>query len=207
MSYKVMFELDYRPNGDTVDDFAQKYMKELPRIYEIITNIQGNKVFNSDDLTAGQLKAENGNLYIRNSVNSDWVLIGSSDKAYLGMADAGFLHEEDLNVLVPKIDPQTGLIGAGTAGNAGKIAGKTISTENLADGEVLVYRASVNGFVNEGKNAVGQAKSLIFNLNGINIVDYNGSSTETVKLPSVVMSAEVPLNQQRNSMWIKPIEG
>ena len=70
-----------------------------------------------------------------------------------------------------------------------------------------MYRASVNGFVNEGKNAVGQAKSLIFSLNGINILDYNGSSTKSVNLPSVVTSAEVPINQQRNSMWIKPVEG
>lgn len=207
MSYKVLFALDYRPNGDTVDDFAQKYMKEIPRIYEIITNIQGNKVFNDNDLTAGQLKAEDGKLYIRNSVNSDWILIGSTDKAYLGLADAGFLGSDDLDKVVPKIDPETGLIGVGTTGNAGKIAGKTITTDGLADGEVLVYRASVNGFVNEGKNTVGQAKSLIFSLNGINILDYNGSSTKSVNLPSVVTSAEVPINQQRNSMWIKPVEG
>lgn len=207
MGYKVMFELDYRPNGDTVDDFAQKYMKEIPRIYEIVTNIQGNKVFDNDDLTAGQLKVEDGNLYIRNSVNSDWVLIGSSDKAYLGLADAGFLGKTDLDTVVPKIDPETGLISVGTTGNAGKIAGRAITTAALADGEVLVYRASVNAFVNEGKSAIGQAKSLIFSLNGINILDYNGSSTKSVNLPSVVTSGEVPINQQRNSMWIKPVEG
>lgn len=207
MGYKVLFELDYRPNGDTVDDFAQKYMKEIPRIYEIITNIQGNKVFNDDDLTAGQLKAEDGNLYIRNSVNSKWILIGSSDKAYLGLADAGFLGRDDLDKVVPKIDAETGMISVGTTGNAGKIAGRVIVTDALADGEVLVYRASLNAFVNESKSAIGQAKSLIFNLNGINILDYNGSSTKTVSLPSVVTSAEVPINQVRNSMWIKPIEG
>lgn len=202
---KILFELDYRPNGDTVDDFAQKYMKEIPRIYEILTSIQGNQVFNPNDVAAGQLKVENGNLYIRNSDNNDWTLLGSSDKTYLGLGDSGFLLDTDLNVLIPKIDDKTGLISVGTTGNAGKIAGKTITTTDVQDGEVLVYRASINGFTNETKNATGQGKSLIFVLNGVNIVDYNGSSTQSVNLPSVVTSAEAPLKQPRNSMWIKPI--
>ena len=38
--YEEQNPLDYRAGGDTVDDAVQKYMKEMPRIYQFLNNIR-----------------------------------------------------------------------------------------------------------------------------------------------------------------------
>lgn len=59
-------------------------------------------------------------------------------------------------------------------GNAGKVASKTILTNGtLEDGQILVYRSSLNSFVNESKGSAGAGKSLILTHNGEQI-EYNG---------------------------------
>ena len=66
------------------------------------------------------------------------------------------------NQKVAVVDKTTGLLNLDTTGNAGKIAGKPILTEAIDDGEVLVYRTSKGGFVNEQKsNAIGSGARLL----------------------------------------------
>lgn len=81
-TYQDTNELEYRPNGDTIDDFARKYMASMRRIYQFLNNIRGLNSLGTEyvEPEAYQMKAENGKLYIRNEDNSEWVFLG--DVAY-----------------------------------------------------------------------------------------------------------------------------
>lgn len=106
-----------------------------------------------------------------------------------------------INRKVPVIDETTGTINVDTTGNAGKIAGRLIKTDNLEDGEVLVYRASLNCFVNETKISGVGAKALSISANGTVIATYSGTST--VDVPMVDSAAEEPAGIVKPPFWLK----
>lgn len=111
------------------------------------------------------------------------------------------LKKAFVNRKVPVIDEVTGTINVDTTGNAGKIAGRTIKTENLEDGEILVYRASVNAFVNETRVAGVGAKALSISANGAVIATYSG--TTTVDVPIVTTGADEPEGSIKPPFWLK----
>lgn len=104
-----------------------------------------------------------------------------------------------VNRKVPVIDETTGAINVDTTGNAGKIAGRVIKTDNLEDGEILVYRASLNCFVNETKVAGVGAKALSISANGMVVATYSG--TNTVDVP--IVASEEPEGNVKPPFWLK----
>lgn len=80
--------LDYRQGGDTVDDFAQKYMAEMTRIYQFLNNIRTHNLDGTEQVEpeAYQLKAEDNKLYIRDAENSKWLYLFDV-KYRMGMSD------------------------------------------------------------------------------------------------------------------------
>ena len=162
--------LDYRPGGDTIDDFAQKYMKEITRILQFLNNLrtmdsEGPEQIESEPF---QMKVDKDSkkIYIRNSDNSEWIYLGKVAPQF------GLVESIDDKVLTSKellkvkgevgkivVTNENGLLDIDILGNAGKVAGKNIETVNIQDGETLVYRASINGFRNEPKGTVGSGKN------------------------------------------------
>lgn len=69
--------LDYRQGGDTVDDFAQKYMKEINRIYQFLNNLREHNATGTYQVEPApyQLMAEEGKLYVRNEENTAWLYL------------------------------------------------------------------------------------------------------------------------------------
>lgn len=85
--------LDYRSGGDTIDDFAQKYMKEIKRLYDILNDLREHK--ESELPEAYAVKVEGDKLYIRNGANSTWLELcavapfGGLKTATVGMLASG----------------------------------------------------------------------------------------------------------------------
>lgn len=181
--------LDYRPLGDTVDNFAQKYNLEIPLIYEALNNIRVMAA-GSEEPEPYQLKAENDILYIRNKENTDWIVFGEV-KAFLGikesLTDKLLTEEKDVATAVGQPNKlvrtnASGKFDADITGNAGKIANKEISAPTLEDGNILVYREAQGKFIPETKSAAGSGKKLIINQGGENLGEYNGDVETTVDI-------------------------
>lgn len=181
--------LDYRPLGDTVDDFAQKYNLEIPLIYKALNNIRVMAA-GSEEPEPYQLKAENDILYIRNKENTDWIVFGEV-KAFLGikesLTDKMLTEEKDVATAVGQPNKlvrtnASGKFDADITGNADKIANKEISAPTLEDGNILVYREAQGKFVPETKGVAGSGKKLIINQGGENLGEYNGDVETTVNI-------------------------
>lgn len=192
--YQEKYPLDYRIGGDTVDDFAQKYMKEIPRIYQFLNNVRGLNSEGSEqvDPTKYQLKAEDDKLYIRNKENTDWIYLGKIAECFgfTSSADNAFLTENDIATRVNEANKllrtnASGLLDASITGNAAKIAEKIIETDGLSDGDILVYRVSSGKFVNESKGTIGAGKELIFQANGDTLGKYSGDAQTTINIPGI----------------------
>ena len=144
--YQEKYPLDYRIGGDTVDDFSQKYMKEIQRIYQFLNNVRGLNSEGSEqvDPTKYQLKAEDDKLYIRNKENTDWIYLGKVAECFgfTSSADNAFLTENDIATRVNEANKllrtnASGLLDVSITGNAAKIAEKIIETDGLSDGDIL----------------------------------------------------------------------
>ena len=98
--YQEKYPLDYRVGGDTLDDFAQKYMQEIPRMYQFLNNVRGLNSEGSEQVepTKYQLKAEDDKLYIRNKENTAWVYLGKVAEClgFTPSADTPILTEADV---------------------------------------------------------------------------------------------------------------
>lgn len=192
--YQEKYPLDYRIGGDTVDDFAQKYMKEIPRIYQFLNNVRGlnNAGTEQVESTKYQLKAEDDKLYIRNKENTDWIYLGKVAECFgfTSSADNAFLTENDIATMVNEANKllrtnASGLLDVSITGNAAKIAEKIIETDGLSDGDILVYRVSSGKFVNESKGTIGAGKELIIQTNGQTIGTYSGDVNTTIDIPGI----------------------
>ena len=77
-------ELDYRQGGDTIDDFAQKHIAEMKRIFQFLNDLREHKTTGIEvvEPAAGMLKVEDDKIYIRNSNNDEWVLLGEAKKNF-----------------------------------------------------------------------------------------------------------------------------
>ena len=66
--------LDYRSGGDTIDDFAQKYMAEMQRLYVYLNELRTHAA-STEEPEAYQFKVEGGRFFIRDGENVDWVYL------------------------------------------------------------------------------------------------------------------------------------
>ena len=137
--------LDYRQGGDTVDDFAQKYMKEITRIYQFLNNIREHNSSGTYQVEPQpyQFKAENGKLYIRNEQNTQWLYL--FDVAYrMGQSDnasAAILTSDDVTTTAEALKlvktNGDGEIDANITGNAlhfgNKTADQYVTTDMVSD--------------------------------------------------------------------------
>lgn len=192
--YQEKYPLDYRIGGDTVDDFAQKYMKEIPRIYQFLNNVRGLNSEGSEQVepTKYQLKAEDDKLYIRNKENTAWVYLGKVAEClgFTPSADTPILTEADVATTTNEPNKllrtnASGLLDINITGNAAKIAEKIIETDGLSDGDILVYRVSSGKFVNESKGTIGAGKELILQANGDTLGTYSGDAQTTINIPGI----------------------
>ena len=82
-------EIDYSPRGDTIDTFAQKTKAEINLIYQILNALRENFPASGElaDTEAFQLHVDNSSkkLFIRNSTNENWNVIGNIDEDYFGI--------------------------------------------------------------------------------------------------------------------------
>lgn len=190
------YPLDYRIGGDTIDDFAQKYIKEIPRIYQFLNNARGLNSEGTEqvDPTKYQLKAEDDKLYIRNKENTDWVYLGEIKPCFgfTPSVDTRLLNEEDIASKPGEagkllITNKAGLLEVSITGNAAKIGEKTIQINSLSDGEILVYRSSTGSFVNESKGAIGLGKALTITYDKQSLGTYSGNNETTIEVKPPTM--------------------
>lgn len=195
------FPFDYSPRGGTIDDLGASYVDEINRIYTLLNQLRENAE-GTDEPQAHQIMInENGNIYIRNTQNSGWVMVGKVAENF-GLEQLGFVRKEEIG-----FNEETGVLDVNISGNAGKVAGKSITTEALEDGEVLVYRASVGGFVNEPKSAgTGAGKSLAIYHNGELHVEYNGSIFKDVQFIQYTKDEPDGISVTKPLIWLKANE-
>lgn len=69
--------LDYRIGGDTLNDFALKYMAEIPRIYQFLNNIRTHDSVGTEQIEPEpyQIKVEDDKFYVRNKTNDAWLYL------------------------------------------------------------------------------------------------------------------------------------
>ena len=136
--------LDYRIGGDTLNDFALKYMAEIPRIYQFLNNLRTHDSAGTEQVEpeAYQFKIEDDKFYIRNKANDAWVYI-------MDVAKNGGFHDDSF----------------GTQ-RAGAIADRPGAGNSTGD----VYWDTTNGRVYMWLN---NAWSLILSLNASDLVGYD----------------------------------
>ena len=152
MALMTKYPLDYRPNGDTIDDFARKYMQEMDAIYSVLNAIIGHGVVPDMEIVAGQIKVENGKLYVRNADNTEWKLFGDSEK--------------NLNEVVAVINPDTGTIllrATFNNPNDGLLPGMFVNAQivqGILPNAFLVPQAALS------RTPTGQAMAMLVNAKG-----------------------------------------
>lgn len=74
--------LDYRLGGDTLSDFAQKYIAEIPRIYQFLNNLRTHDSNGTEQVEPEpyQIKVEDDKFYVRNKANDAWVYLFDAAK-------------------------------------------------------------------------------------------------------------------------------
>lgn len=82
--------IDYSPTGDDIDSFSQKVKNETARIYSLLNRLRkldASAGLNVSDAEPFQWHVDttNGNLYMRNAANTDWLLQGNIEQDYFGI--------------------------------------------------------------------------------------------------------------------------
>lgn len=154
--YEDPTQLDYRYGGDTVDDFAQKYMKTVAYIFSALNELRsptGGTLTQNPE--AYQFKVDDNKLYIRNQANTDWILLGDVQEnfGFRTSASDAFMHESDVadSGTAGKLirADASGKLNADILGNAAKIADKAIQMGlDLADEDRLVYDKDTDTITN-----------------------------------------------------------
>ena len=133
--YEEQNPLDYRAGGDTVDDAVQKYMKEIPRIYQFLNNIREHNSTGPNQVEPQpyMFRVTDNKLYIRNGANNAWLYL--FDITYrMGMSDnpdAVILTSDDVSdagaaLKIVKTD-SNGVAHISISGSAAQLNGKGAS--------------------------------------------------------------------------------
>lgn len=195
------FPFDFSPNGGTIHDLGDSYTKETKRIYDLLNDIRENNEGTTEPQPKQLMISENGKIYIRALNNMGWVYIGEL-KENLGLNELGFVKKEDIGL---NPDNPT-VLDIDIKGNCGKIAGYPLITTNFQDGEVLVYRPSLGGIVNETKASGVGAKELAILVNDILVFQYSGVATRNLRM--FATTEEEPTSDETTSkamIWLKPV--
>lgn len=108
-----------------------------------------------------------------------------------------------VNQKVAVVDPDTGKINVDTTGSASKIGNKPILSTNLQDGEILVYRPSLGGFVNETKATGVGAKEISFVINtDVRLGSYSGIATKNISLLATSEIEPTDTDATKPPMWV-----
>ena len=195
------FPFDFSPNGGTIHDLGDSYTKETKRIYDLLNDIRENNEGTIEPQPKQLMISDNGKIYIRALNNMGWVYIGEL-KENLGLNELGFIKREDIG-----LDAENPtILDIDIKGNAGKIGGYPVLTTNFQDGEVLVYRPSLGGIVNETKASGVGAKELAILVNDILVFQYSGVATRNLRI--FATTKEEPTSDGTTSkamVWLKPI--
>lgn len=187
--YEDPTQLDYRYGGDTVDDFAQKYMKTVAYIFSALNELRsptGGTLTQNPE--AYQLKVDDNKLYIRNQANTDWILLGDVQEnfGFRTSASDAFMHESDVadSGKAGKLirADASGKLNADILGNAAKIADKIFAPEDLQDGQIPVYRTSDGTWHAEYKGTVGAGKNLMIMDGDKMLGEYNGDEMKAIDI-------------------------
>ena len=223
--YEEHNKLDFRQGGDTLHQFAEKYMNEITRVFAYLNEIRGNEA-GSIEPTANQLKIESNKIYVRDSDNVEWVLLGES-KPNFGFKDADEtfistkelpagkvddINNIDFSKIVTKDDlTQTGeagkipyinddgLLPISVDGNAALIGGIRTEFNNLSDGQVLTFRSESNTWRNEPKGAIGSGKALAIYQGDTLLAQYDGSQSTSVDITGLADKHIVEHNAANDS--------
>lgn len=107
------------------------------------------------------------------------------------------------NQKVAVIDPDTGKINVDTTGSASKIGDKPVLSTNIQDGEILVYRPSLGGFVNETKATGVGAKEISFVINtDIRLGKYSGIATTNISLLATSETEPTDTDASKPPVWV-----
>lgn len=136
--------LDYRIGGDTLNDFALKYMAEIQRIYQFLNNLRTHDSAGTEQVEPEpyQFKVEDDKLYIRNKANDAWLYL-------LDVAKNGGMRSDSFGKQ-----------------SAGSIADRPMTGNATGD----VYWDTTNGRVYMWLN---NAWSLILSLNASDLIGYD----------------------------------
>lgn len=195
------FPFNFVPNGGTIHELGECYVNEIPNIYKQLNDIRENNEGTTEPQPKQLMISENGKIYIRALNNMGWVYIGEL-KENLGLNELGFIKREDIGL---NPDNPT-ILDIDIKGNCGKIAGYPLITTNFQDGEVLVYRPSLGGIVNETKASGVGAKELAILVNDILVFQYSGVATRNLRM--FATTEEEPTSDETTSkamVWLKPV--
>ena len=195
------FPFDFSPNGGTIHDLGDSYTKETKRIYDLLNDLRENNEGTTEPQPKQLMISENGKIYIRALNNMGWVYIGEL-KENLGLNELGFIKREDIGL---DIENPT-ILDVDIKGNAGKIGGYPVLTTNFQDGEVLVYRPSLGGIVNETKASGVGARELAILVNDLLVFQYSGVATRNLRM--FATTEEEPQADETTSkamVWLKPV--
>ena len=194
------FPFNFVPNGGTIHELGESYVKEIDNIYKQLNDIRENNEGTIEPQPKQLMISENGKIYIRSLNNMGWVCIGEL-KENLGLNELGFVKKEDIGM-----SENGNILDIDIKGNCGKIGGYPILTTNFQDGEVLVYRPSLGGIVNETKASGVGAKELAFLVNDLLVFQYSGVATRNLRL--MATTEEEPTSDEVTSkamVWLKPV--
>lgn len=113
--------LDYRFGGDTLGDFAEKYMDVIAYIINALNEIDAS---DKDDFV---FKKEGNIVWIRNEDDTGWIKFVEITTDVNGNTVLEFL------------------------GDSAKWCGKTCNVNNIQDGQVLVWSNAAQAFVNRNQ--------------------------------------------------------
>lgn len=87
--WETRYPIEYSANGDDVDKFAQKTKAEFELIYVLLNALRQNFPLKSEpkDTLPFQwyINVSNGKIYIRNSKDDGWNVVGNIDQDYFGI--------------------------------------------------------------------------------------------------------------------------
>ena len=133
------YPFDFSPNGGTIHELGESYVKETERIYDLLNDIRENNEGTTEPQPKQLMISESGKIYIRSLNNMGWVYIGEL-KENLGLNELGFIKREDIGL---DIENPT-ILDIDIKGNAGKIGGYPVLTTNFQDGEVYNIEGEEN---------------------------------------------------------------
>ena len=156
MKWEPKFPVDYSSNGDDIDRFAQKTKAEFELIYHLLNALRQNfplKNAPNDTLPfQWYVNVSSGKMYMRNSKDDAWNVLGNVDEDYFGIT------AKNIGAVA-----NDGTVGRFSAGDVKDIPDKKVATTNdmyfaLDENKLYVF--------------TGTSWRVLFSLNFADLADY-----------------------------------